>query len=546
MQNTLNKSRNYLWLVCVLILLLSGCSGSSSSDNETSDYNAITAFSFLADDNIELSSDVDGLISGGSKTINLAVPTGTDVNAMVPTIDIAGSSISPASGVPTDFTNPVTYTITAEDGTTSDFTVTVTIAPVYAREITAFSLKADDNTDLSYDVIAAVDGTVIIAIVPYGTDMTDLTASFSTSGETVTVNGTMQVSGETINDFSNPLLYKVSAADSSTRDYTVGVVDRYSYYSVSSVFFIMKYVPGGLTFPTGIDDLGTPATVTDSYLIGQTEVTYELWYTVRDWAENIASPAYTFSTANIGREGISGIDGNPPTIASQEPVTSINWRDAMVWMNAMTEYYNMQNGTSLTCVYYTDENYSTPIRIATDSTTLSSSTPGSQDNPYIKSVSIGNTDMANNTGTGFRLLTTNEWELAARYIIDDGDNILDQSGEFYPGGYASGSDAYYIDSVVNDFDGNGYLQTLYDVSVCEPAAAAAVKSKSPNALGLYDMSGNVWELTFDWDPSNIGSKRILRGGSWDNEAAIMRLGIVVSGDTFLANTRIGFRFARTP
>ena len=45
----------------------------------------------------------------------------------------------------------------------------------------------------------------------------------------------------------------------------------------------MRYVPGGLTTPTGTDDNGT-ATVSNGYLMGETEVTYELWYAVYTWA----------------------------------------------------------------------------------------------------------------------------------------------------------------------------------------------------------------------------------------------------------------------
>ena len=62
--------------------------------------------------------------------IAVTVPKDTDVTALTPTIVISdGASVSPKSGVATDFTNAVTYTVTAANGTsTKAYTVTVTVA----------------------------------------------------------------------------------------------------------------------------------------------------------------------------------------------------------------------------------------------------------------------------------------------------------------------------------------------------------------------------------------------------------------------------------
>ncbi|MBT4526079.1 MAG: SUMF1/EgtB/PvdO family nonheme iron enzyme [Deltaproteobacteria bacterium] len=73
---------------------------------------------------------------------------------------------------------------------------------------------------------------------------------------------------------------------------------------------------------------------------------------------------------------------------------------------------------------------------------------------------------------------------------------------------ASGTDVDYDDPVGGDFDGDGDNQTSSNVAVFNTSATVAVKSKSPNALGLYDMSGNVFEETFD----ERGSYRQYRGG----------------------------------
>ncbi len=68
-----------------------------------------------------------GVIDDEAGTITVTVPAGTDLTALVPTIEISsGASISPASGVVQNFTNPVAYTLTGANGRTKTYTVTVT------------------------------------------------------------------------------------------------------------------------------------------------------------------------------------------------------------------------------------------------------------------------------------------------------------------------------------------------------------------------------------------------------------------------------------
>jgi eukaryotic-like serine/threonine-protein kinase len=82
----------------------------------------ITKFSFAA-----LSPAVDATIDATSKTISATVPAGTDVTKLVPTITISDkATVSPATGVATDFSKEVSYTVTAEDGSTVIWKVNVT------------------------------------------------------------------------------------------------------------------------------------------------------------------------------------------------------------------------------------------------------------------------------------------------------------------------------------------------------------------------------------------------------------------------------------
>ncbi|MBU2972923.1 hypothetical protein KO513_00955, partial [Zobellia sp. B3R18] len=68
---------------------------------------------------------VSGTFNGTD--ISVTLPFGTDVTALSPIIEFFGQSVNPPSGTPTDFTNNVIYTVTAEDNTTLDYTVNVTV-----------------------------------------------------------------------------------------------------------------------------------------------------------------------------------------------------------------------------------------------------------------------------------------------------------------------------------------------------------------------------------------------------------------------------------
>lgn len=68
-------------------------------------------------------------IDDSAETVDIEVESGTDVTTLQPHVGVSkGASVSPLSGVITDFTSPVEYTVTAIDGTTKTYTVTVTVA----------------------------------------------------------------------------------------------------------------------------------------------------------------------------------------------------------------------------------------------------------------------------------------------------------------------------------------------------------------------------------------------------------------------------------
>lgn len=89
--------------------------------------------------------------------------------------------------------------------------------------ITSFAFLAKTNPTLRSDVKGVVAGANISADVPDGTDKTALVATFVTTGAEVTIDGVVQVSGKTKNDFSRSVMYVVSDGVDTSRTYTVTV-----------------------------------------------------------------------------------------------------------------------------------------------------------------------------------------------------------------------------------------------------------------------------------------------------------------------------------
>ena len=94
------------------------------------------------------------------------------------------------------------------------------VPPSPAKAITAFSFQG-----LNPAVSGVINETLhtIAVTVPFGTDVTALVASFTTTGASVTVGGTTQVSGATANSFLSPVTYTVTAADATTQAYVITV-----------------------------------------------------------------------------------------------------------------------------------------------------------------------------------------------------------------------------------------------------------------------------------------------------------------------------------
>ncbi len=201
------------------------------------------------------------------------------------------------------------------------------------------------------------------------------------------------------------------------------------------------------------------------------------------------------------------------------PVYFVNWYDAIVYCNLRSEAEN------LTPVY--------KIGDETDPTKWPEIGGNATDKwcGPAKVYTAWDTITFDETANGYRLPTEAEWEFLAR-----GGNTDSYT---YSGSDTPADVAWY-----NNDESNG--------------STHIVKGKNPNGLGIYDMSGNVWELCWDWYTEDgitvdtpyagpeSGTSRVLRGGSWYDGA---EWGAVAKRYSHSQTPRefnhIGFRVVRT-
>ena len=271
------------------------------------------------------------------------------------------------------------------------------------------------------------------------------------------------------------------------------------------------YIPAG-TFKmgstAGYDDEKPDheVTISKGYFMGRHEVTQKEWAEVmKDNANGISESPSNFKNSPAENED-----------QTQRPVEQVSWYDAVVFCNELSKLMRLEP------VY--SKGGTTDTRQWGDVPTISNDE--------------WNKIECNWNANGYRLPTEAEWEYAAR-AGDDTTNASTWSGTKVEDDL--GTYAWFGGS-----NGTSEVGTL-----------------APNAWGLHDMSGNVWEWCWDWcwdwygnysaesdtNPTgpadgSSGDSRVYRGGGWYNYAVHCTVSLRNFSDPSDRSNFLGFRLVR--
>jgi Domain of unknown function (DUF5018) len=233
--------RNYAFLILFgLVFTFLSCKEETTIPKSSA--KAITKLTFP-----QFTPAVQATIDEATKRITAIVPPTADVTKLIPSISVSlKAKVLPDSGKVQDFTNEVTYTVTAEDGTKVDYKVMVSRTKFSGKDITEFSFA-----DFSPAIVAKIDPTTktITATVPATADLTKLKPTLKLS-DRATVN---PASG-TVVDFSKAVNFTVTAEDASTQVYAVTVVKE--------VPIVVSNLPSSITYLVSAIQATDPITET--------------------------------------------------------------------------------------------------------------------------------------------------------------------------------------------------------------------------------------------------------------------------------------------
>ena len=357
----------------------------------------------------------------------------------------------------------------------------------------------------------------------------------------------------------------------------------YPYYKEAKVLAKGLSVPS-ISTATSTDYTDYEDVILDhDFLIGEQAITGYMLDVLREWnngngtddnpekgyelpieaVDTSPSGRVTSSNNTVGYGASYEASAYRPNNEKSDPITYVTVPQAMVISNAFTEYYNEKHAstagfTPLTYAYV-KEGSSEAIKTIADADALYN-TPNTNGEA-----------MAAEGATGFRLPTQDEWTIASRIVPESnyearltgahtGAGNPATRNYLYPQLHRndmwSGANVLSTGSA-NDPLANTWVWNYYSVDVNQYRTTHGflkaskdgtiqnwtVLDKKPNNIGVYGMSGNVWEWC---DTVIAGTGRRLRGGSFANSASYTRVGYLGSDSASGRFGRYGLRLVRLP
>jgi sulfatase modifying factor 1 len=248
---------------------------------------------------------------------------------------------------------------------------------------------------------------------------------------------------------------------------------------------------------------------------------------------SVITKPYRMSEHEITRAQFLAVMGTDPSVGyssgTNDPVQDTNWYHAIAFCNKLSIAEGLTPVYTVTGVDFNTLTYSAiPTTSNTD----------------------WNNATANWSANGYRLPTEMEWMWAAMGANSDGRSG-DIVGGVNTGGYTKG----YAGST----EAGGAQVNMGNYAWYESNANGTthpVGGKTANELGLYDMTGNVWEWCWDWNaayPTGTQTDyrgaasspgRVMRGGSWGSNATSCAVAVRNSNGPYNHSINIGFRVVR--